>query len=101
MNFSIIVPIPNVSNTGEILPPTNIKIIGEAKTQFEYDFNIYHINFLGVQTCITDLYETLVGTAPDCDKRFTDPIEAHLGMLFSNSDKKPIVKQGMSYTRIK
>lgn len=86
MNFSIIAHIPNVSNTGEILNPTEILIKGDAKDQFNYSFQIYHNTNLGLLN-VTDLYETLVGTDPDCDKRFTEPIEAHLGMLFSNSDQ--------------
>lgn len=92
MNFSIIVPIPNVSNTGEILKPTEIWIKGDAKDQFNYSFQIYSNTNLG-RLNITDLYETLVGTAPDCDKRFIEPIEEHLGMLFSKEDKERFYNQ--------
>lgn len=83
MNFSLIVPIINISNTGQVLAPTNIQIEGEAINQFKYCFRIYIRNEFDRLMCITDLYETLVGTSPDCDKRFTEPIEAHLETLFS------------------
>lgn len=82
MNFSLIVPLINISNTGEVLAPTDIAIFGEAKDQFNYTFWI-GATIDNRRVDITDLYETLVGTSPDCDKRFTEPIEAHLELLFS------------------
>jgi len=93
MNFSLIVPIPNISNTGEILKPTEILIKVEYESQFLYFFRIFtkYPNMNESYFDITELYESLVGTAPDCDKRFTEPIEAHLEMLFN--DKKKFYSQ--------
>lgn len=92
MNFSLIVPIPNVSNTGNILMPTKIHIHGSAQSQFKYTFSIYTEIGLNMHN-ITDLYTTLVGTEPDCDKRFTEPIEAHLEMLFKESTTTKIINK--------
>jgi len=84
MQFSLIVSIPNISNSGEFLKPTDIWIRGDAKSPTEYSFDIYWESSDTSLQKVTDLYIALLGTDLDVDSRFTDPIEQHLSTFFKN-----------------
>lgn len=82
MQFSLIVSIPNISNSGEFLKPTDIWISGDAKSKTEYSFLIYAKLSGDMLHNVSSLYISLLGTELDCDTRFTGPIESHLSKFF-------------------